>query len=69
MLRELLLLTALATSAIASPFGTVQSASVKGKLTCNGQPAGDVKVKLYDVDTCQFHFTKVTSVYQLVSSA
>ncbi|KAF8360466.1 ttr-18 [Pristionchus pacificus] len=38
-------------AAQASPFGTVQSASVKGKLTCNGQPAGEVKVKLYDVDT------------------
>ncbi|GMT11573.1 hypothetical protein PFISCL1PPCAC_2870 [Pristionchus fissidentatus] len=35
----------------ALPWGTVQSAAVKGKLVCNGEPAGDVKVKLYDVDT------------------
>ncbi|GMR38983.1 hypothetical protein PMAYCL1PPCAC_09178, partial [Pristionchus mayeri] len=32
-------------------FGDEQSAGVKGKLTCNGAPAGTVKVKLYDVDT------------------
>uniref|UniRef100_A0AC34G0K2 Transthyretin-like family protein n=1 Tax=Panagrolaimus sp. ES5 TaxID=591445 RepID=A0AC34G0K2_9BILA len=30
--------------------GTLQSAAVKGVLTCNGQPAENVKVKLYDED-------------------
>uniref|UniRef100_A0A0K0ESY3 Col_cuticle_N domain-containing protein n=1 Tax=Strongyloides stercoralis TaxID=6248 RepID=A0A0K0ESY3_STRER len=30
--------------------GTVQSAAVTGKLTCNGKPAVGVKVKLYDDD-------------------
>ncbi|GMT15594.1 hypothetical protein PFISCL1PPCAC_6891 [Pristionchus fissidentatus] len=47
----LILVVLVAEVVVASPFGTVQSASVKGKLTCNGQPAGDIKVKLYDVDT------------------
>ena len=28
--------------------GKTQSAAVKGVLTCNGQPAENVKVKLYD---------------------
>ncbi|KAI6193346.1 hypothetical protein M3Y96_01008300 [Aphelenchoides besseyi] len=31
--------------------GTVQSAAVRGILKCNGVPAENVKVKLYDVDT------------------
>uniref|UniRef100_A0A7E4VIZ3 Transthyretin-like family protein n=1 Tax=Panagrellus redivivus TaxID=6233 RepID=A0A7E4VIZ3_PANRE len=31
--------------------GKVQSAAVKGVLVCNGKPAENVKVKLYDVDT------------------
>ncbi|KAI6196176.1 Transthyretin-like family-containing protein [Aphelenchoides besseyi] len=31
--------------------GTVQSAAVKGQLVCNGKPAANVKVKLYDEDT------------------
>uniref|UniRef100_A0AC34GUV8 Transthyretin-like family protein n=1 Tax=Panagrolaimus sp. ES5 TaxID=591445 RepID=A0AC34GUV8_9BILA len=30
--------------------GKTQSAAVKGVLTCNGQPAENVKVKLYDED-------------------
>lgn len=30
--------------------GTVQSAAVKGLLICNGKPAANVKVKLYDDD-------------------
>uniref|UniRef100_A0A0N4Z3X8 Transthyretin-like family protein n=1 Tax=Parastrongyloides trichosuri TaxID=131310 RepID=A0A0N4Z3X8_PARTI len=30
--------------------GSVQSAAVTGKLTCNGKPAVGVKVKLYDDD-------------------
>lgn len=29
-------------------FGTIQSVSVTGKLTCNGKPAENVKVKLYE---------------------
>ncbi|KAF8382280.1 ttr-28 [Pristionchus pacificus] len=37
--------------AAALPWGSLQSAAVKGKLMCNGKPASDVKVKLYDVDT------------------
>ncbi|KAI6184956.1 hypothetical protein M3Y97_00652600 [Aphelenchoides bicaudatus] len=31
-------------------FGSVQSAAVRGQLKCNGQPAANVKVKLYDED-------------------
>ncbi|GMR38981.1 hypothetical protein PMAYCL1PPCAC_09176, partial [Pristionchus mayeri] len=51
-MRLVVLLVLVAAEAVsASPFGTVQSAAVKGKLRCNGQPAGDVKIKLYDVDT------------------
>lgn len=30
--------------------GKTQSAAVKGVLTCNGQPAENIKVKLYDED-------------------
>ncbi|GMS81270.1 hypothetical protein PENTCL1PPCAC_3445, partial [Pristionchus entomophagus] len=52
-LQMRLLLVALSLPLIISalPWGTVQSAAVKGKLMCNGEPAGDVKIKLYDVDT------------------
>lgn len=32
----------------AGPFGTVQSVAVTGTLTCNGKPAENVKVKLYE---------------------
>uniref|UniRef100_A0A0N4Z3X9 Transthyretin-like family-containing protein n=1 Tax=Parastrongyloides trichosuri TaxID=131310 RepID=A0A0N4Z3X9_PARTI len=31
--------------------GTLQSAAVKGKFLCNGEPYFNAKVKLYDVDT------------------
>jgi hypothetical protein len=37
--------------AVANAFGTLQSAGVKGVLLCNGKPAANVKVKLYDEDT------------------
>ncbi|GMR59817.1 hypothetical protein PMAYCL1PPCAC_30012 [Pristionchus mayeri] len=47
----LLLALSLPLLSSALPWGTIQSAAVKGKLKCNGEPAGDVKVKLYDVDT------------------
>ncbi|CAI4231385.1 unnamed protein product [Auanema sp. JU1783] len=39
----------LVSTAAALPFiGTEQSVSVTGKLTCNGSPAENVKVKLYE---------------------
>jgi len=31
--------------------GTLQSAGVRGVLMCEGKPAANIKVKLYDVDT------------------
>ncbi|PAV57160.1 hypothetical protein WR25_26173 [Diploscapter pachys] len=31
-------------------FGRDQSSAVRGKLVCDGRPAADVKVKLWDVD-------------------
>uniref|UniRef100_A0A0N4Z827 Transthyretin-like family protein n=1 Tax=Parastrongyloides trichosuri TaxID=131310 RepID=A0A0N4Z827_PARTI len=34
-----------------NPLGRKQSVAVEGYLMCNGQPAENVKVKLYDVDT------------------
>lgn len=46
---KLLLLTSLVGLTVAIPFiGTEQSVSVTGKLTCNGAPAENVKVKLYE---------------------
>lgn len=33
-------------------FGGSQTIAATGWLTCNGAPATDVKVKLYDVNTC-----------------
>ncbi|KHJ98770.1 Transthyretin-like family protein [Oesophagostomum dentatum] len=46
---KLLLLACLVSAASAIPFiGTVQSVAVTGKLTCNGKPAENVKVKLYE---------------------
>ncbi|KAI6184957.1 Transthyretin-like protein 5 [Aphelenchoides bicaudatus] len=50
MIRTLALLACLCAISIEA-FGTVQSAGVKGVLICNGKPAANVKVKLYDEDT------------------
>lgn len=50
MIRTLALLACLCVVGI-SAFGTLQSAGVKGTLMCNGKPAANVKVKLYDEDT------------------
>ncbi|KAH7723189.1 TTR-31 protein [Aphelenchoides avenae] len=47
----ILALHCLVTSALPNPFGSVQSAAVKGKLLCNGKPYFNAKLKLYDVDT------------------
>ncbi|KAI1696876.1 transthyretin-like family domain-containing protein [Ditylenchus destructor] len=35
-------------------FGRLQSVGITGKLTCNGKPASDVSVKLYDHDVPDF---------------
>ncbi|VDL72571.1 unnamed protein product [Nippostrongylus brasiliensis] len=46
---KLLVLLCAVSAASALPFlGTVQSVAVTGKLTCNGKPAENVKVKLYE---------------------
>ncbi|RCN40337.1 Transthyretin-like family protein [Ancylostoma caninum] len=46
---KLLILACLVSAASAIPFiGSVQSVAVTGKLTCNGKPAENVKVKLYE---------------------
>ncbi|EJW82813.1 hypothetical protein WUBG_06277 [Wuchereria bancrofti] len=48
----LLLVISIPVTRLASLFhtGTEQSVAVKGKLLCNGQPAANIKVKLYDID-------------------
>ena len=39
------------------PFlGTEQAVAVKGKLLCNGKPANNVKVKLYENEISGFYF-------------
>ncbi|KAI6226130.1 Ttr-18 [Aphelenchoides fujianensis] len=43
----LLLVAAVAVDAV----GRTQSASVRGRLTCKGRPAGGLTIKLYDHDT------------------
>ncbi|KIH66093.1 Transthyretin-like family protein [Ancylostoma duodenale] len=46
---KVVLLVCLVSAASALPFiGSVQSVAVTGKLTCNGKPAENVKVKLYE---------------------
>ncbi|VDO93879.1 unnamed protein product [Heligmosomoides polygyrus] len=46
---KFLVLLSVVSAASALPFiGTVQSVAVTGKLTCNGKPAENVKVKLYE---------------------
>ncbi|KAK6113571.1 Uncharacterized protein BM_BM17473 [Brugia malayi] len=52
LLLALLLVVSLPVAKLASLFhpGTEQSVAVKGKLLCNGEPAANIKVKLYDVD-------------------
>ncbi|KAJ1359653.1 hypothetical protein KIN20_018433 [Parelaphostrongylus tenuis] len=50
-MKNLVVLMCLLSSTVALPFlGTVQSVAVTGKLTCNGKPAENVKVKLYERD-------------------
>ncbi|CAB3404937.1 unnamed protein product [Caenorhabditis bovis] len=45
----LLILAALVAATAAIPFiGSVQSVKVTGKVTCNGSPAENIKVKLYE---------------------
>ncbi|KAK6045910.1 Transthyretin-like family protein [Cooperia oncophora] len=44
----LLLLSLVATSSALLGFGRTQSVAVTGRLICNGQPASNVKVKLYE---------------------
>ncbi|CAJ0951420.1 unnamed protein product, partial [Mesorhabditis belari] len=36
---------------ISNPLSRWQATAVRGRLTCNGKAAGNVKLKLYDVDT------------------
>ncbi|KAE9556456.1 hypothetical protein FO519_000341 [Halicephalobus sp. NKZ332] len=45
-----LILLALCVSAYAIGIGRQQSAGVRGQLVCDGKPAANVKVKLYDDD-------------------
>nr|CDJ81177.1 Transthyretin domain containing protein [Haemonchus contortus] len=46
---KLVIVACLVSAASAIPFlGTVQSVAVMGHLTCNGKPAENVKVKLYE---------------------
>ncbi|CAA91371.1 Transthyretin-like family protein [Caenorhabditis elegans] len=48
-MRQLLLLALFVSAASAFPFiGSVQAVRVTGKVTCNGQPAENIKVKLYE---------------------
>ncbi|EYC44428.1 hypothetical protein Y032_0461g1871 [Ancylostoma ceylanicum] len=52
---KVLILACLISAASALPFiGSVQSVAVTGKLTCNGKPADNVKVKLYEREVCEF---------------
>lgn len=54
-----LLVVAFALIPLASsiPFlGTEQAVSVRGKLLCNGEPANNVKVKLYEREIGGFYF-------------
>lgn len=46
----LLLSTSSSYAALGGHVGSVQSAAVEGNLTCNGKPAANVLIKLYDVD-------------------
>ncbi|KAK5978119.1 TransThyretin family domain [Trichostrongylus colubriformis] len=50
LLKRLLLLLSLVTSssALLGIIGRTQSVAVQGKLTCNGEPAKNVRVKLYE---------------------
>ncbi|CAJ0584127.1 unnamed protein product, partial [Mesorhabditis spiculigera] len=36
---------------ISNPLSRWQAASIKGRLTCNGEPAANIRLKLYDVDS------------------
>ncbi|CAI2345509.1 unnamed protein product [Caenorhabditis sp. 36 PRJEB53466] len=48
-MRQLLLVTLFVSTVSALPFfGTVQAVRVTGKVTCNGEPAENIKVKLYE---------------------
>lgn len=52
---KFLVLLSVVSAASALPFiGTVQSVAVTGKLTCNGKPAENVKVKLYEKEVREF---------------
>ncbi|KAE9414473.1 hypothetical protein Angca_006200 [Angiostrongylus cantonensis] len=48
MVNLVALMCLLSTTAALPFIGTVQSVAVTGKLTCNGKPAENVKVKLYE---------------------
>ncbi|CAI5442388.1 unnamed protein product [Caenorhabditis angaria] len=48
-MQKLVILALFVASASAIPFiGSVQSVKVTGKVTCNGQPAENIKTKLYE---------------------
>ncbi|KAK6046897.1 Transthyretin-like family protein [Cooperia oncophora] len=58
--NEILVLACLVSATSALPFiGSVQSVAVRGALTCNGKPAENVKVKLYEKEVCEsFPYTE-----------
>lgn len=45
-----------------------QSVAVMGKLVCNGKPQKDIRVKLYDIDTCWFQKTFSRQTQLLIKS-
>ena len=53
--RQLILVALFVSTASSLPFiGSVQSVRVTGKVTCNGEPAENIKVKLYEKEIRKF---------------
>lgn len=50
-------IVALAIPQIIPQLRTVQSTAVQGKLLCNGKPYEKARLKLYEVDPSEFHFS------------
>ncbi|RCN40340.1 Transthyretin-like family protein [Ancylostoma caninum] len=62
---KVVVLVCLVSAASALPFiGSVQSVAVTGKLTCNGKPAENVKVKLYEKEFLPSRF----EVYSIIAA-
>ena len=57
MFKEFVILFSLflLTDALGGIVGSKQTVTVVGKLVCNGQPAKDVRIKLFEDGTSELH--------------